>query len=134
MSSNDYNGWKNYETWNVNLWIQNDEGLYGFVRDGLEELLDRYGSDWDNVSLTDLKELVRDAFGANKTPDGVSLMDSEIDWCEIADALLELAEGENLQVRAEAFTSPITRLAHQYREELELAEGNDIQVRPDQTA
>ena len=24
----EYNGWTNYETWNVGLWLGGDEGLY----------------------------------------------------------------------------------------------------------
>ena len=104
MSDNDYNGWKNFETWNVNLWIQNDEGLYGFVRDGLEDLLDNHGNDWENVSLTELKELVQDAFnacssgyGGKATPDGVRILDQKINWSEVSDMLLELARGNNIQ-------------------------------------
>ena len=26
-----YNGWQNYETWNVALWLQNDEVLYNIA-------------------------------------------------------------------------------------------------------
>ena len=28
-----YNGWTNYETWNVKLWIDNEEGTYNYCRD-----------------------------------------------------------------------------------------------------
>lgn len=103
MSDNDYNGWANYETWNVTLWIDNDEGMYGLVRDSLEELLDRNGNDWTNISLIDIKELVYDAFaawcgdGIKATPDGVRILDPKIDWGEVSDMLLELAKGNNLQ-------------------------------------
>ena len=108
--SNDttYNGWANYETWNVTLWIDNDEGLYGFVRDGLESLLESNGNDWTNISETELKELVYDAFGAcstgyggKATPDGVRILDPKIDWTEVSDMLLELARGNNLQTQPE---------------------------------
>lgn len=27
---NEYNGWTNYATWNVNLWLTNDEGSYNY--------------------------------------------------------------------------------------------------------
>jgi len=31
--SDNYNGWSNYETWNVALWIGNDESLYNIAKD-----------------------------------------------------------------------------------------------------
>jgi hypothetical protein len=98
MSNDDYNGWKNYETWNVNLWIQNDEGFYNHMVQELRDILDRHENDWENVSLAEVRGMVRDVIGS-KTPDGVRTTDILIDWMEISDALLELAEGNNLQVR-----------------------------------
>lgn len=33
LTDTEYNGWTNYETWNVALWINNDEGLYNLARE-----------------------------------------------------------------------------------------------------
>lgn len=32
-----YNGWTNYETWNVKLWMDNDEGSYRYWQETAEE-------------------------------------------------------------------------------------------------
>ena len=32
LTDTTYNGWTNYETWNVALWINNTEGLYNLAR------------------------------------------------------------------------------------------------------
>ena len=103
MESNDYNGWTNYETWNINLWIQDDEGFYNAMVEELRDILDRHENDWENVSLAEVRGMVRDVIGS-KTPDGVRTNDANIDWMEISDALLELAEGNNIPVRGEDST------------------------------
>lgn len=76
-----YNGYKNYETWNVCLWISNDEGLHSLA-----------ASCADYASFTEtLKEVntVEDFNGgkiisayrpiAFQTPDMVAWNDSAID-------------------------------------------------------
>ena len=58
---NKYNGHKNYNHWNVSLWINNDEGLYSWAR----ELKREMGAD---RAARYFLEAMRDEGG--KTPDG----------------------------------------------------------------
>lgn len=94
--NDNYNGWANYETWNVALYLDNDEGIYNFMLEGLRHLLAERNDDWTGISLQELRELVQNAFRGDSTPDGVRLSHSEIDWSEISDKLLEMAEGNDL--------------------------------------
>jgi len=32
MPDESYNGWENWDTWNTNLWLNNDEGTYKEAR------------------------------------------------------------------------------------------------------
>ena len=100
-NDNEYNGWANYETWNVALYLDNDEGIYNFMLEGLRHLLAERNDDWTGISLQELRELVQNAFRGDSTPDGVRLNHSEIDWSEISDKLLEMAEGNDLATQPE---------------------------------
>lgn len=33
MDEKRYNGWKNYFTWAVNLWLTNEEGTYNYINE-----------------------------------------------------------------------------------------------------
>lgn len=70
-----YHGWKNYETWNVALWIQNDEGLYVLAR--------------ECRTYEAFRQTLRDG-GIVETPDGVSYSDSGLDLVELEALVSEL--------------------------------------------
>jgi hypothetical protein len=66
--SKKYNGYANYQTWNVCLWIGNDEGLYNFAR-GCSD-------------YAEFVEAMRED-GCLETPDSVAWNDSGIDLDEM---------------------------------------------------
>jgi hypothetical protein len=59
LTDTSYNGWTNYETWNVALWIDNGIGLYNLAQYGdYQTFCDCMGSDavtGDGISYTDPK-------------------------------------------------------------------------------
>jgi len=75
LAEKGYNGWTNYETWNVALWIQNDEGLYHLARE-----LGNYETFVDYVT---------EGFRNSKTPDGVKWNDPKVNRIELADLFEE---------------------------------------------
>jgi len=65
--STEYNGWENYETWNVALWINNDQGLYDIA-----------------MECGDYETFVYWLAGVmNETPDGVSFSDPKVNVIQI---------------------------------------------------
>lgn len=78
-----YNGWANYETWNVALWIQNDEGLYEEARRSrsYRRFVER---------MKDFAELTPAPAIAYQTPDGVAWNDSGLDTAALDEMIAEL--------------------------------------------
>lgn len=75
MSTATFNGWANWETWNVSLWIQNDESLYKAAK--------------TCRSYQDLVAMLWEC-GSKETPDGCRWDDPAIDGIEINDMMDDL--------------------------------------------
>lgn len=84
-----YNGWKNYETWNVALWIQNDEGLYNVAK----RFRNRGYEDFVNYMLEEGKLDCEDGKVSliyYQTPDGVNWNDPSLDIEALDEMLADL--------------------------------------------
>lgn len=96
-----YNGWNNYETWLVKLWLDNDEGtdslMREFVQDARENPEVNQFMDYESRVQMTLKDKIKDfieemnplADTADLFTDLLNSALSEVDWYEIAEAYLE---------------------------------------------
>ena len=96
-----YNGWANYETWNVALWIDNDQGSYFAAFEMAQECYDEAEQDDKDDQLNDAKRALADRLKdwieeMNPIADQNSLFTDllgaalgEVDWYEIAENFLE---------------------------------------------
>jgi hypothetical protein len=85
-----YNGWKNYETWLVALWINNDQGTQETALDMARECKNNEHANYD-VSHQ-LKDWIEEQNPLNDNADlFTDLLNaalSEVDWYEIAESFL----------------------------------------------
>lgn len=89
MVTQTYNGWKNYETWNVALWLNGEEELYRAVTSLVTS----------DPKLTYGKLIRKLGLEGQQTPDGVEWLSDSLEIAELE---------EMLEIRRSAKT-PINR-------------------------
>jgi len=97
----EYNGWTNYETWLVKLWMDNEEGAQRLWRsiagDAIQQITEtKY--EWESVDdarVSALADLLKEWHDGNM-PEGsgvyadlLSAALNEVEWREIARSLLD---------------------------------------------
>jgi hypothetical protein len=94
-----YNGWNNYETWAVALWLDNEEGSYRYWRECAKAVLrenvrvDEAKSGLASMLRDQLQEAMPD-LGCSLWADLLNSAFCEVDWHEIAASMLEEFEGK----------------------------------------
>ena len=107
MADKGYNGWKNYETWNVKLWIDNEQGSSEYWAEQATDVWDdaRAGDAYASETRKEgacrvLADMLKDQFEEAKPEvqgmwaDLLNAAMSEVDWYEIAENMLEEFEEE----------------------------------------
>lgn len=88
-SDNRYNGWTNYETWNVALWLDNEQGSYSYWTEQAEQTVVNADGDKDQAEIDLAEALEREHRDAMPDVTGVfaDLLGaalSSVNWREIA--------------------------------------------------
>lgn len=109
-----YNGWTNYETWNVKLWMDNDEGSYRHYGALAQEVYDDSEADKnftreERATLT-LSDRLKDEYeesmqtwldeshrAASVWADLLGAALSEVNWHEIAEHLIDDVDKEEAE-------------------------------------
>lgn len=78
----EYNGWKNYDTWNVAMTLSNDEPLYR----GVVEFMKNYKGEKPYEDF-----LVESGLDVQKTPDGAIYKGANIDFESLNDMMWEFS-------------------------------------------
>jgi hypothetical protein len=84
MSDTTYEGWKNYDTWNVALWINNDEPLYRKAVAFMQDNPDRENPYIGFLLNNYMTHLV--------TPDSIEWISEKLDFDALNDMMRELVE------------------------------------------
>lgn len=82
----DYNGWPNRQTWNVMLWMDNEESCYLAYVDKVR----RYKGKGKRFGSFAAQQICIDCLG-EQTPDGVKVASRLVKWTAIAEAMRESA-------------------------------------------
>ena len=78
-----HNGWKNRQTWNVALWIGNDEGLYRAAVDYAKRYRGR---------ATYRGFITAEGLNDDRTPDNIAWAGARLDYRALTSMIRELVE------------------------------------------
>ena len=89
----EYNGWPNYETWNVALWFSNDEGIYNLTRRIVK------GAPGRAAAADSLRDLAEESDPTAERADFYAdimshALRGRVDWFKSADSIAEEIERE----------------------------------------